>query len=174
MIVTVTVQGISQPGAPQMSISAKKRRFLCVGYNSGLTSAENHGNVLELLPIDSPRSGDMILKNPIEKYFFIMEKNDFENFRFSKKVENRFFSIEKSTFSIFLKIKNSKIFFLHDEKIFFDGIFFKVQLLVKENRLEAVPERFQHFKGRKSQEGEKGPFFLHYVSKFVPPLRMVS
>ena len=39
-------------------------------------------------------------KNPIEKYFFVMEKNDFENFDFQKKSEISIFSIEKLIFSI--------------------------------------------------------------------------
>ena len=83
-------------------------------------------------------------KNPIGKYFFIMEKNDFENFDFQKKSKSLIFSIEKSifwskhftwknqffywkneNFELFLKSKIFKIIFLHDEKIFFDGIFFK-------------------------------------------------
>ena len=107
-------------------------------------------------------------KNPIEKYFFIMEKNDFEK-KSQKKIEkswffqlkNWFFQVkfllEKIDFSI-EKIEISRIFFeiffkiifLHDEKIFFDGIFLKVQLLVKENRLEAVPERYRQFKDKKN------------------------
>ena len=44
------------------------------------------GNASKPLPIDSPGSGDELKKNPIEKYFFIMEKNDFENFEFQKKL----------------------------------------------------------------------------------------
>ena len=65
-----------------------------------------------------------------------MEKNDFEKrsrFFFSRNFD---FSIEK--IEIFFEIF-FKMIFLHDEKIFFDGIFFKVYLLVKENRFEAVP-----------------------------------
>ena len=53
------------------------------------------GNASKLLPIDSPYSVDELKKNPIEKYFFIMEKNDFENFGFQKKLKILMFSIEK-------------------------------------------------------------------------------
>ena len=79
-------------------------------------------------------------KNPIEKYFFIMEKNDFENFDFQKKLKFLIFSIEKSIFEVnfllqkidfsiekikifdfFSKSKFSKSFF---PKIFFDPDFF--------------------------------------------------
>ena len=42
-----------------------------------------------------------------------------------------------------------KIIFLHDEKIFFDGIFLKSYLLIEENRLEAIPEWFRQFKAEK-------------------------
>ena len=48
-----------------------------------------------------------------------------------------------------------KIIFLHDEKIFFDGIFLKVHLLVEENRLEAVSERFHLFKGKTNEDNRK-------------------
>ena len=68
-----STQGISQPDSLYlgfMSISAKKKLILCVDYNSGLRSAENHGNVLELLPIDSHRSGDMIFKKSHRKICF--------------------------------------------------------------------------------------------------------
>ena len=54
--------------------------------------------MLEMLQNDSPGTGDEVKKNPIEKYFFIMEKNDFENFDFQKKLEILIFSIEKSIF----------------------------------------------------------------------------
>jgi len=40
----------------------------------------------------------MFKRNPIKKYIFIMEKNDFENLDFQKKIENVDFSIEKSIF----------------------------------------------------------------------------
>ena len=72
-----------------------------------------------------------------------MEKNDFENFNFQKKLKILIFSIEKlifwsknftsknrffywknQNFQLFLEIQIFKIIFLHDEKIFFDGIFF--------------------------------------------------
>ena len=44
---------------------------------------------------DSPETGDEVKKNPVTKYFFIMEKNNFEkSFRFffgEKKSKNYFF-----------------------------------------------------------------------------------
>ena len=58
----------------------------------------NDGIVLKLLQNDSPGTGDEVKKNPIEKYFFIMEKNDFENFDFQKKLKISIFSIEKLIF----------------------------------------------------------------------------
>ena len=43
-----------------------------------------------------------------------------------------------------------KIIFLHDEKIFFDGIFFEVHLLIQANRFEVISNRFQQSKGEKT------------------------
>ena len=57
------------------------------------------GFALKRLPIDSPRSLDELKKNPIETYFFIMEKNDFEKKSRKKNREISIFSIEKSIFS---------------------------------------------------------------------------
>ena len=73
-----------------------------------------------------------------------MEKNDFEK-KTRKQPEKML--LEKIDFSIEkIKISRKKIeiffkmIFLHDEKIFFDGIFLKSYLLIEENRLEAIPE----------------------------------
>ena len=38
--------------------------------------------MLEERQNNSPGTGDEVKKNPIKKYFFIVEKNDFENFDF--------------------------------------------------------------------------------------------
>ena len=63
-------------------------------------------------------------------------KNRF--FQVKNLLEKINFSIEKiKNFRFFLKIEIFKIIFLHDEKIFFDGIFL-IHLLIQENRLEAV------------------------------------
>ena len=85
-------------------------------------------------------------KNPIEKYFFIMEKNDFEK-NLEKIFEKfRFFQLKNRNFSNIFSRFFFKIIFLHDEKIFFDGIFLKVQLQIQENRLEAVSGRSRQYK----------------------------
>ena len=47
--------------------------------------------------------------------------------------------IEKTDF--FFELFFFKFIFLHDEKIFFDEIFFKVHLEIQENRLERFLER---------------------------------
>ena len=69
----------------------KKRTF-------GDSGPESDGIILKLLQNDSPETGDEVKKNPVKKYFFIMEKNDFENFDFQKKSKILIFSIEKSIF----------------------------------------------------------------------------
>ena len=96
-------------------------------------------------------------KNPIEKYFFIVEKNNFEK-KSRKKIrkifkismeksifpskiftwENRFFYWKFEFFQIFFSRFFFKIIFLKDEKIFFDGIFFKVHLLIKDDRFGTI------------------------------------
>ena len=95
---------------------------------------------LKPLPIDSPDSGVELKKNPIGKYFFIMEKNDFEIFDFQKKSKSLIFSIEKSIFSIekprFFK-QNFQNHFSPRKKKFFDQIFFPASGDVHTSRLYA-------------------------------------
>ena len=83
-----------------------------------------------------------ILKKISKKNQFFQLKNHFFS---SKKFtwKNRFFNWKNQNFSK----KNRdffKMIFLPDEKIFFDGIFFKVHLLFQENRSEAFSARFHH------------------------------
>ena len=49
---------------------------------------------------------------------------------------------------------SSKLFFDQKKNKNFRSDFFKVHLLVQENRFEAVPERFRQFRAKKTQ-GEK-------------------
>ena len=85
-----------------------------------------------------------------EKWFWKKYQKNPKSFHFfNRKID---FSIEK------MKTLRGKIWFffkfnfLHDGKIFFDRIFFKVHLPIKENRSEAVPERFRQFKGTKTRK----------------------
>ena len=57
----------------------------------------------------------------IQKYFFITEKNDFENFHF--RFFSKDFSKKKQSKKIGKKVKMKifKIIFLHDEKIFLNN-----------------------------------------------------
>ena len=48
------------------------------------------GIVSELLQNASPETGDMLRKIPIKKYFFIIEKNDFEKIDSEKKTHGNF------------------------------------------------------------------------------------
>ena len=102
-------------------------------------------------------------KIPSKNFNFFWSKNIFEKnieifhtfFGFFS-IENWFFknqfSIEKNQkniwkFSIFF----SKLFFDQKKLLFFDRIFFKVHLLIQENRFEAVLERFRQFRAKKIQ-----------------------
>ena len=125
---------ISKPGVAVGGISGHIYTYI---YAPGMS--ESIGNRFKTILLNQEMD---LKKNPIEKYFFIMEKNDFENFGFQKKFKILIFSIEKlifpskcftwknwffywknQNFQLFLKSKIFKIIFLHDEKIFFDGIF---------------------------------------------------
>ena len=55
---------------------------------------------------------------------------------------------------IFFSTLFLKIFFDSKKIYFFDGIFFKVYLLLQEKRFEAVSERSRQFKTRKSHAEE--------------------
>ena len=71
-----------------------------------------------------------------------------------KNVEKNFENFKISIRILFFSTFFFKIIFRPEKIIFFDRIFFKVHLLVQENRFEAVPERFQQFRAKKTQ-GEK-------------------
>ena len=75
-----------------------------------------------------------------------------------------------------------KLFFDRKKLCFFDGIFFKVHLLIQENRLEAISERFQQFKGGRT--GVENVLILRYhvlcskkkhsyIIKFLIPIEFV-
>ena len=75
--------------------------------------------------------------------FFFMKIDFFQVSIYLKKID---FSIEKIKMFVFFLSFFFKFIFLHDAKIFFDGIFFKAHLEIQENWLEVVSERFRQYK----------------------------
>ena len=148
-------------------------------YISGVACSNHMGSTRKLSESILLNQEINFKQNPIEKYFFIAEKNYFEKQISRKKLmflreknskKNLIFSIEKSIFSSKILLENFfpenirtfffKIIFLHDEKIFFDGIFFN--LISCSRRI--VLKHFQHDSTTLDASIKNVVFFSHYLN----------